>query len=61
MIQISINGTEYEATAGERLIDAINRARVPLSQVCYYPQLRPIQTCDTSWRLTANWSILVRR
>src|ERR1700680_710703 len=47
MIQISINGTEYEATAGERLIDAINRARVQLSQVCYHPQLGPIQTCDT--------------
>jgi formate dehydrogenase major subunit len=47
MIQISIDGTEYEATAGEHLIDAINRARVPLSQVCYHPQLGPIQTCDT--------------
>ena len=47
MMQISINGTEYQATAGERLIDAINRARVPLSQVCYHPQLGPIQTCDT--------------
>src|SRR6202166_727961 len=47
MIQISINGTEYEATAGEHLIDAINRARVPLPQVCYHPQLGPIQTCDT--------------
>src|SRR5438270_4121316 len=47
MIQISINGTEYEVAAGDRLIDAINGARVPLSQVCYHPQLGPIQTCDT--------------
>src|SRR5271154_2104286 len=47
MIQILIDGTEYEATAGDRLIDAINRAGVPLSQVCYHPQLGPIQTCDT--------------
>jgi len=47
MIQISINGTEFEAAAGSRLIDVINGARVPLSQVCYHPQLGPIQTCDT--------------
>ena len=32
---------------GDRLIDAINRAGIPLSQVCYLPILGPIQTCDT--------------
>ncbi len=47
MIQISIDGTGYEAVAGDRLVDAINRAGVQLSQVCYHPQLGPIQTCDT--------------
>ena len=47
MPQISIDGTQYETAAGDRLIDAINRAGVPLSQVCYHPQLGPIQTCDT--------------
>jgi predicted molibdopterin-dependent oxidoreductase YjgC len=47
MIQISINGADYEVAAGNRLIDAINGARVPLPQVCYHPQLGPIQTCDT--------------
>jgi formate dehydrogenase major subunit len=47
MTQISINGTEYDAVTGDRLIDAINRAGVHLSQVCYHPQLGPIQTCDT--------------
>src|SRR5437879_2781364 len=47
MIPISINGTECEAAAGERLIDVINRAGIPLSQVCYHPQLGPIETCDT--------------
>lgn len=47
MIQISINGTEYEAVDGDRLIDALNRAGVRLPQVCYHPQLGPIQTCDT--------------
>ena len=47
MTQISINGAEFEAVAGSRLIDAINHAGVHLSQVCYHPQLGPIQTCDT--------------
>src|ERR1700745_2522755 len=47
MLKITIDGVSYEATSGERLIDVINRARVPLSQVCYHPQLGPIQTCDT--------------
>jgi formate dehydrogenase major subunit len=47
MTQISIDGTDCEAAAGSRLIDAINHAGVRLSQVCYHPQLGPIQTCDT--------------
>jgi len=47
MSRISIDGTEYRAEAGERMIDAINRAGVALAQVCYHPQLGPIQTCDT--------------
>ncbi len=29
------------------MIDAINRTGLHLSQVCYHPQLGPIQTCDT--------------
>src|ERR1041384_12541 len=47
MIRISINGTNHEAVEGERLIDAINRTGQQLPQVCYHPQLGPIQTCDT--------------
>jgi formate dehydrogenase major subunit len=47
MIRISINGTEFEAVAGSRLIDAINHAGIHLPQVCYHTQLGPIQTCDT--------------
>jgi formate dehydrogenase major subunit len=47
MPQISIDGTEFEAVAGGHLIDAINHAGVHLPQVCYHPQLGPIQTCDT--------------
>jgi formate dehydrogenase major subunit len=34
------------ANFGERLIGVLNRVGVELSQVCYHPQLGPIQTCD---------------
>ena len=47
MPQISIDGTPHDAPAGDRLIDAINRAGLPLPQVCYLPVLGPIRTCDT--------------
>jgi formate dehydrogenase major subunit len=42
-----IDDVVQEANSGERLIDVINRAGVKISQVCYHPQLGPIQTCDT--------------
>jgi formate dehydrogenase major subunit len=47
MISVTIDGAVLEAASGERLIDLINRAGVKLPQVCYHPQLGPIQTCDT--------------
>ncbi len=49
---ILVNGETVPAHAGEYLIEAINRycdsrptKRVP--QVCYLPQMGPIQSCDT--------------
>jgi len=47
MLKVTIDGTAYEAGSGDRLIDVINRAGVKISQVCYHPQMGPIQTCDT--------------
>ena len=44
---ILINGLPYQSETGGRLIDVLNRSGVELSQVCYHPQLGPIQTCDT--------------
>lgn len=44
---ILINGLPHECQAGERIIEVLNRSGVGLSQVCYHPQLGPIQTCDT--------------
>ena len=48
---ITLNGTSVAARTGELLVEALNRAagsqgkKVP--QVCYLPQMGPIQSCDT--------------
>ncbi|MDB5354733.1 MAG: putative formate dehydrogenase [Phycisphaerales bacterium] len=47
MTMITLDGSARDARAGERLIDLINRAKIQLPQVCYHPQLGPVQTCDT--------------
>jgi len=47
MLQIVIDNANYDAEAGEHLIDVINRTGREIPQVCYHPQLGPIQTCDT--------------
>jgi formate dehydrogenase major subunit len=44
---LTIDGAAREPIAGERLIDLLNRVGVRIPQVCYHPQLGPIQTCDT--------------
>src|SRR4029077_4361434 len=36
-----------EARADELLLDLLNRAGPQIPQVCYHPQLGPIQSCDT--------------
>lgn len=36
-----------EAVSGEHLLELLNRAGVEIPQVCYHPQVGPIQTCDT--------------
>jgi formate dehydrogenase major subunit len=46
-MSITINDKTQAIQPGERLIDAINRSGAKVSQVCYHPQLGPIQTCDT--------------
>ena len=47
MISVTIDGVVQEAQAGERLIDVVNRTGSKVPQVCFHPQLGPIQTCDT--------------
>ncbi len=47
MPEAIIDGTKRPFTAGEPLIEVINRSGAAVPQVCYHPQLGPIQTCDT--------------
>ncbi len=44
---IEIDGVSGHATLGEPLVDVLNRIGRIIPQVCYHPQLGPIQTCDT--------------
>ena len=48
-ISITLDGATVAAATGELLVDVVNRARPDrhLSQVCYHPQMGPIQSCDT--------------
>ncbi len=43
----TIDGVAREFAPGERLIEVINRSGAAVPQVCYHPQMGPIQTCDT--------------
>src|SRR5438477_4542574 len=44
---LTIDGSVAESRADERLVDLINQVGAKLPQVCYHPQLGPIQSCDT--------------
>src|SRR5215510_9559951 len=46
-ISFTVDGKEVQANGDERLVDVLNRLGVQIPQVCYHPQLGPIQTCDT--------------
>jgi len=45
--EIFIDGMGTQTHEGERLVDLLNRIGLEIPQVCYHPQLGPIQTCDT--------------
>ncbi len=46
-MNLTIDGVSVGADPGELLVDVINRSGHALPQICYHPQLGPIQTCDT--------------
>lgn len=47
MVSIRIDDRMAQAEAGELVVDLINRLGGRIPQVCYHPQLGPVQTCDT--------------
>ena len=47
VVKVAIDGIWHEAQPEELLINLINRTGGSVPQVCYHPQLGPIQTCDT--------------
>ncbi|MDP4162629.1 MAG: formate dehydrogenase subunit alpha [Bacillota bacterium] len=44
---IQINGKEYEAKAGQTILDVTQSLDYYVPSVCYHPNLGTIQTCDT--------------
>ena len=46
-VAVTVDGVIQQASVNELLIDVVNRGGIQLPQVCYHPQLGPIQTCDT--------------
>ncbi|MBH8605738.1 formate dehydrogenase subunit alpha [Thermoactinomyces sp. CICC 10522] len=46
-IPITIDGKKYEVKAGSTILEVINQNGIPHPQVCYVPEVDPIQTCDT--------------
>src|SRR5215469_16785227 len=45
--RIRVDGAILDAEDGSRLADFLTQAGIQIPQVCYHPQLGPIQTCDT--------------
>ena len=46
-MSVTVNGKPQAIQAGELLVEVIHRSGIEIPQVCYHPQLGPIQTCDT--------------
>ncbi len=46
-MSIIVNGKSQEHLAGANLLEVLNASGVEVPQVCFHPQLGPIQTCDT--------------
>lgn len=45
--KLTINGESYEAQSGLSVLNVINLAKIEHPQICYVPEVDPIQTCDT--------------
>ncbi|WP_393960025.1 formate dehydrogenase subunit alpha [Priestia megaterium] len=46
-ITVHINGNEYKAASDSIILEIINQQSIEHPQICYVPEVDPIQTCDT--------------
>jgi formate dehydrogenase major subunit len=46
-IHVTIDGRQYEAESGSTILEIINANGIEHPQICYVPEVDPIQTCDT--------------
>ncbi|MCP6681962.1 formate dehydrogenase subunit alpha [Bacillus nakamurai] len=46
-IRVNIDGTEYKAPEGSKILDILNKNGIDIPQICHVPEVDPIQTCDT--------------
>lgn len=46
-VSIALNGQQVEVKEGMTVLEAINLAGLSHPQICYVPEVDPIQTCDT--------------
>ncbi|KIL47186.1 formate dehydrogenase subunit alpha [Jeotgalibacillus soli] len=46
-VNVLINGQSYEAPVGATILEVINQNEIAHPQICYVPEVDPIQTCDT--------------
>ncbi|PEA84311.1 formate dehydrogenase subunit alpha [Bacillus pseudomycoides] len=47
MVHITIDGKRYTAKSGSTILGIINQNGIEHPQICYVPEVDPIQTCDT--------------
>ncbi|MCZ8513722.1 formate dehydrogenase subunit alpha [Paenibacillus filicis] len=47
MVRITIDGKGYQADPGLTILEIINQNELKHPQICYVPEVDPIQTCDT--------------
>ncbi|MCY9667327.1 formate dehydrogenase subunit alpha [Paenibacillus alginolyticus] len=47
MVRITIDGKGYQAKPGSTILEIINQNGIDHPQICYVPEVDPIQTCDT--------------
>src|SRR5262249_14448987 len=46
-MNVTVDGKPVQARSNETVLELLNRVGTKIPQVCYHPQLGPLQTCDT--------------